>query len=351
MGRDEDRTGTGEKSVVPPLAHGGNLNAAAECYGRPIEEWLDLSTGINPIAYPIPHLPDRLWTRLPERQSEERLLGCARRYYAAPKEADIVAAPGTQALIQIIPRLRPVSRVCVLGPTYGEHAHCWRGAGHDVEERAYADGWPDQADVVVVVNPNNPDGHMFDQEPLLARAAELSARGGWLIIDEAFGDMQPAASVARHAGVPSMIILRSFGKFFGLAGLRLGFALSDKEIGSHIRNALGPWSVAGPALEIGACALGDEVWIDDTRNRLFRDAQRLDALLEESGHAVVGGTSLYRLISTQGCELHETLAQQGIWTRAFADRKHLLRFGVPASDEDFNRLAAALSCEEMKAVS
>ena len=329
--------------------HGGDLDVAARRFGLPESGWLDLSTGINPHAYPIPALSPEIWSLLPQRSAEAALIEAARANYGVPEIARIVAAPGTQALIQALPRARPAptlpmpARVAVIGPTYGEHAHVWGAAGHEVREVAALDEVGD-SDVVIVVNPNNPDGRIAARDDLLALCRSLAERGGWLVLDEAFADTDPAVSLAGESGRPGLVILRSFGKFYGLAGTRLGFALGDEELAGALEASFGPWAVSGPALEIGRAALADMAWADAMRARLAAEAARLDALFENNGMRVVGGTSLFRLVETDSAaSLYEALGRRGILVRVFADRPNLVRFGLPGDDDSFDRLAAALA--------
>jgi cobalamin biosynthetic protein CobC len=325
-------------SMVP---HGGDLAAAEARWGRPAEGWLDLSTGINPVPYPIPAIDPAAWQRLPQHDRLRQLLETARSCYGVPADAPVVAAPGTQILIQLLPRLRPRAKVAILGPTYGEHAACWAAEGAAVAtvgslEEAAA------AEVVVLVNPNNPDGRIVDSGRLLALADTLAARGGLLVVDEAFAEVTPGASVASEAGHPGLLILRSFGKFFGLAGIRLGFALGAAAEIERLARWLGPWAVPGPAIEIGIAALSDR-WQDETRTRLLAAAKRLTDLLTAHGFADRGGTDLFRLVEhPQAAKVWDRLGRAGILVRPFPERPTLLRFGLPGDEADFARLAAAL---------
>ena len=334
-------------STPRPVDHGGDLDAAGHRFGEPEDGWLDLSTGVNPHAYAPPPVAPEAWRRLPQPDAEAALARAARDAYGAPADARIVVTPGTQAAIQALPRLghlgRAAVRVAVLGPTYGEHAHVWRAAGHDVREISSLDE-ADAADVTVIVNPNNPDGRVIDGGTLLALLGSIAKGGGWLVVDEAFADVDPGVSIAASAGRPGLVVLRSFGKFFGLAGLRLGFALTDDAIGDGFRASFGPWAVSGPALEIGRTALADGAWRETMRTRLAADARRLDVLLAGARLTVVGGTSLFRLIETADAQrLHEGLARRGIWVRVFDGRPSLARFGLPGDDAAFDRLADALA--------
>ena len=329
----------GDGGVIP---HGGNLSEAERLYGVPAGDWLDLSTGINAVPYPLPPLPDDVWRLLPQAADERRLLDAARTAYGVADAAGIVAAPGTQALIQVLPYLVEPGPVAILSPTYAEHAHVWRAAGFDVQDTRTLNEIHD-ARAVVVVNPNNPTGVRFEPNALLSATAALRASGGLLVVDEAFADIAPELSLAGAADSPGLIILRSFGKFFGLAGVRLGFALGPPALIEPLRSRLGPWAVSGPALEIGAAALADRLWIKAMRQDLARRSAQLDTLLTAARLRVLGGTTLFRLVeSAAASPVHERLARAGIWTRRFPDHPHWLRFGLPGSAADFDRLQNAL---------
>lgn len=339
----DDRASSTRGIRPEAVAHGGNIDEISRRYPDAPQPWVDLSTGINPIAYPTPTLAPEAWTRLPTNAVERTLLAAATARYGLQARASIVAAPGTQALLQIIPRLRSPGTVAVLGPTYEEHARCWHRCGHLVrivnEIEALA-----EADVAVVVNPNNPTGRLLPRQMLVSLGSELARRDGLLIVDEAFADFLPDdASVASR--LPSAtIVLRSFGKAYGLAGLRLGFAIAAPEIAERLRDELGPWAVSGPALAVGATALRDDAWLKQTAQRLASDCERLDALLIGASCSVIGGTPLFRLAeSTTAQGLADRLAQRGIHVRRFAHRETWLRFGLPGREEEWQRLADALT--------
>ncbi|MFI4997660.1 MAG: threonine-phosphate decarboxylase CobD, partial [Hyphomicrobiales bacterium] len=313
--------GPGEDRRLDEVYHGGDLTAAGLRFPDAPQPWLDLSTGINPLAYPVGELPGEAWTRLPDGQSIRSLEAVAAAAYGAPDAAMVVAAPGGQALIQLLPRLLPARRVGILGPTYGEHEACWLEAGALVETLDGIEMLED-VDVAVIVNPNNPDGRLMARDELARFALRLARRGGVLIVDEAFMDaLKGAASLVPGLAQANVIVLRSFGKLYGLAGLRLGFAVASLGLAAIIRRALGPWAISGPAVEIGRRALADVRWRHDCVARLIGDAARLDALLEGAGFAIVGGTPLFRLVRhPRAPQWFERLGRAGILTRPFAAR-------------------------------
>lgn len=325
------------------LEHGGAVDAAAARYAIPRERWLDLSTGVNPRPYPLPDVPAASWSRLPDSGCDLALCRAAAHYYGVGDPACVVPGPGTQALIQWLPRLRPPARVAILGPTYEEHAAAWAAAGHTTvtvnDETSSGD-----YDVVVTVNPNNPDGRRLEPGQVLNLRHRLGSKGTLLVVDEAFADVAPEVSLADKTGDSAIVVLRSFGKFFGLAGLRLGFALMPAGDARALRRALGPWAVSGPAAVIGARALGDDAWIASSRDRLTSDAARLDVLLQGHGLAIRGGTSLFRLAEIdEAPDLFDHLARDAIMTRRFSQAPMWLRFGIPGSEADFRRLSESLA--------
>lgn len=318
--------------AVKPLAHGGDLGEVARRFADAPKPWIDLSTGINPVPYPVPALPDSAWTRLPSHADDAALLAAAAARYGVRDPATIVAAPGTQALIQILPRLVPRSTVAIVGPTYEEHEACWSRHGHAVRIVPALE----DADVVVVVNPNNPTGRLLPP-------SALAAIKGLLVVDESFIDFLPREMSVAGDLPARTVVLRSFGKSYGLAGVRLGFAIASPEIANPLRAELGPWAVSGPALEIGRVALNDGAWLRTTRDRVVADSARLDDFLRAAGFEIVGGTALFRLARHAAApSFVQRLAREGIHVRAFGYAPDRIRFGLPADDEAFRRLAKAL---------
>jgi cobalamin biosynthetic protein CobC len=326
-----------------PVAHGGDLGAARRRFPHAPQPFIDLSTGINPVPYPLPQLSHDAFARLPEPEALERLAGIATRTYGAPSVAHVVPAPGSQMLLPLVAGLVPPGRAAILGPTYVEHARAAALAGHAVHEVDTLEQIRDAA-LAVITNPNNPDGRLTNKNELLALADDLQRRNGLLLVDEAFMDVGPqGASLAGEVGRGNMVVLRSFGKFYGLAGLRLGFALAAPAIAEQMRAFLGPWAVSGPALAIGEVALADKAWAAATRCSLSRAAERLDALLTKAGLDIIGGTSLFRLVHTENAaELFDRLGCAGVLVRRFPEHPTWLRFGLPGPEAEWQRLAEAL---------
>ena len=288
--------------------HGGGIDAAAARFGGARADWLDLSTGINPRPYPLPAFPAEAWTALPDRAAFAALEAAARRFWQVPDGAAVLAAPGASALIARMPAVLTGSRIHIPQPTYNEHARAFAAEGWSVTDQS--------PDATVVVHPNNPDGRLH---PLPGTP--------FAVIDESFGDVMPEASLIAHSTRPGVLVLKSFGKFWGLAGLRLGFLIGDPVLVAKMATLIGPWAVSGPALLTGAVALDDHAWATETRARLARDAARLDAL---TGWPVVGGTTLFRLYDLPDARaMQDKLAGHHIWTRTFPWSDRLIRLGLP----------------------
>jgi cobalamin biosynthetic protein CobC len=317
--------------------HGGNLDHARWHFGGRAEDWIDLSTGINRLPYPVGEIAGHHWQALPSRTEIDTLHQAARHAYGTT--APIIAIGGAQAAIQLLPQLAPRGRARILAPTYNEYAPVLSAAGWDVEEVEALDALAG-ADLAIVVNPNNPDGRSHTPKDLLA----LLPRVGHLVVDESFVDAVPELSLASEAGRPGLLILRSFGKFYGLAGLRLGFAIGDAADIGRLAVASGPWPISGAAIAIGCRALRDNAWAKATSARLAQDCVRLDEMAKGQGWRLAGGASLFRLYETpDALAAQEKLARQQIWSRVFAQNPTWLRLGLPGAKSEWTRLAAVLA--------
>lgn len=307
--------------------HGGGIDAAIARFGGARADWIDLSTGINPVPYPLPGFPADCWTALPDRAAFAALERAARAFWNVPAGARALAAPGASALIARIPALLPQGRVRIDAPTYNEHAAAFGSGGWTADHT--------RPKARVVVHPNNPTGTFWD-------GTDIDPDLGLLVIDESFCDIAPDRSLIRLAGQPGVIVLKSFGKFWGLAGMRLGFAFGDPALVGRLAEHIGPWAVSGPALVTGAKALGDLAWAAQTRLRLAQDAARLDRLICGKGAQVVGGTDLFRLYDVgDAARWQDRLAERRVLGRVFPYSDRWLRLGLPHPGA-WDRLEAVL---------
>ena len=343
------------RTAAELAGHGGRLCVARALYPHAPEPWVDLSTGINPEAYPAPPASAAARGRLPTLE-EIRALETAAGNAFGFSDADpvaagdrIAAAAGSEAVLRLMPYALCAEAAVVVGPTYSSHATAWRHARDtdvslDVAVR-FAESMPARS-VVTLVNPNNPDGAVMRREELLQLHDIITSRDGYLVVDEAFADVEPGCSVAAVAGstrYPRLVVLRSFGKFYGLAGVRLGFVIAAPTIITRLRELLGDWPVSADAIAAGLAAYADDAWADRTRERLAQTAHRLDDLLISNGLEIIGGTSLFRLACCNDAPARfEQLLRAGILARPFDRDPTLLRFGLPPDASAWQRLAEAL---------
>mgnify|MGYP000432672132 CR=1 FL=1 len=322
------------------LKHGGCLREAAQKYQIPLNDWLDLSTGINPNGYLIPEIPADVWQRLPENL--DGLCAAAKDYYQCDS---LLAVAGSQAAIQSLPYLREGNSVVgVVAPSYAEHAYSWQKAGHKVISipAAEIDQFINELDCLVLVNPNNPSALRFSQERCLKWLAILQKKKGWLLIDEAFIDSSPELSLSRKIPMQGLIVLRSIGKFFGLAGIRAGFVLAEDSILQRLNELLGPWTLSNPTRFVTQRALQDKQWQQAMRVKLKADSKRLSSLLQNFQLKPSGSTSLFQWVLVNNAEeIHIKLAQQAVFTRLFT-KPASLRFGLPANESEWVHLDLAL---------
>ena len=329
------------------MEHGGNITEAAIAYGVDLSEMIDLSTGIAPRSYPVdPALRSAaIWRHLPQMADETKVINAMRDAWGIDSGAEILLAPGSSVLISLAARLRDQTGVMIPEPVYSEHEQSWTDAGHHIHH--YAAGTcpvlTDAASVVIAVQPGNPTGELLPPEAWLALIEDLARRDGLLVMDEAFIDLMPSFSLAGIAGRKGLLILRSFGKFYGLAGLRLGAAIGHGDDIARLRAMLGPWAVSTPALALGAAAIADQPWADQQRHWLAEEMAALRAVLTKRGLTDRGGTDLYALIEVDhASSLHQHLARKGIWTRIFDHHPRWMRFGLPADRHERLRLEQAL---------
>jgi cobalamin biosynthetic protein CobC len=318
--------------VIP---HGGRLAAAQADYPFAPRPWLDLSTGINPDGWRGARARASHLTRLPDPQETAALEAAAAQAFGCDPSR-VAAVPGAEAGLRLLPELLDVERVAIASPTYGSHADAWREAGREVVETDRDTLFAQEADAIVVVNPNNPDGRVSSGIDLIAQA-----RGRCLIVDESFIEMKPDLSAASLVD-DRTVVLRSFGKFYGLAGVRLGFVVAEVAFAARVRRRAGDWPVSAEAIVMGRAAYADRAWAERTRRGLARASVRLDHLLRGAGFVIEGGTDLFRLARCDdGARRAGRLAELGILVRTFPHDADLIRFGLPGRS-NWRRLRAAL---------
>lgn len=323
-------------------AHGGALDRMRTLFPGVPEPWVDLSTGINPWPWPAAGLRLEGLERLPTEADRARCAEAMAAVFGVSRQA-VLVTPGSELPIHLLPTVLRPNRVTVLSPSYGDHARVWRMAGCEVAESAAPLAQAAAGDAVVICNPNNPDGRCFEPQRIEAARRRLSAANGWLIVDEAFADLQPDLSCARRVEAGNLIVLRSMGKFFGLPGLRLGALLGPPDLIGALSARLGFWSVSTPALVIGAAAYADPAWHEQTRQRLAAARQRLDGLLKQRRCRVVGGTDLFRYVQVADAgAVWDRLARQGVYVRRFSWTRRHLRIGIPVDAAAERRLAEAI---------
>ena len=340
-------------SVLKHPQHGGQLNVYAQHYGISQALWLDLSTGINPGGYFKSDVPDNVLRDLPH--DDDGLQQAASDYYGSDA---LLMVPGSSWAIQNLPQVllkhRPsINKVLLPQLGYSEHQQAWLASGVMAE---FYSGTPSAAqlktcDVCVLINPNNPSTHLLSKDTVLNIAQQLQQHSAWLIVDEAFLDTRPCNSVTGE-NEENTIVLRSLGKFFGLAGLRVGSVIACDSILTHLNSLLPPWALSHPARFIAKHALQDTVWIQQTRLRLQQQANKLAELCEQ----VLGGQGgdAWRILQTDffvtvlceskkmTLECHHQLCEQGIYTRLL-DHQCGIRIGLPSDrSQDWQRLEQGL---------
>ncbi len=332
--------------AVARVAHGGALTAACARFGGAPEDWLDLSTGINTRAVALPVIPASVWQRLPDAQLSDDASRAAAGFYGVSSGVDPLPVAGVQSAIQVLPSVTE-GPVAIVGPTYEEYRLCFERAGRPVEMIADLSAVGPVHRLVIVVNPNNPDGRTYRPQDVLDLATKLAARDGVLIVDEAFADLRPDISVAAQAGrQPGLVVLRSFGKFFGLAGLRLGFVLAEAGFSRRMAGLLGPWPVSGPALAVARSVLRDSHLVSSVSEQIAERRKALAVVLQNAGLSIAGGTDLFLLADHgEAQKVHLALCRQHILTRVFDYRCNWIRFGLCpdiGSDQRLGRALAAI---------
>ncbi len=324
------------RSPAAPTAHGGRIDLAAARFPDAPLPWIDLSTGINPHAWDARGV-DLDWGPLPDVSALAALEAAARVAFGMVA-GEIAALPGTEIGLRLLHDLGLPQPARYVAPSYSTHAEALPGATPVGIEDLGGGG------TLLIANPNNPDGRILPPEHLIEVARALGRSGGWLVVDEAFADVDPAISVLPHLTEDDpVLVFRSFGKFFGLAGLRLGFVCGPRAMIARFRERLGSWPVSSAAIAIGTAAYRDTRWITATRSALAASAERLDTLLRAEGLEPQGGCPLFRLVQSDAAPaLFDRLAAAGILTRPFDHDPRWLRFGLPGDEAAWTRLTEAL---------
>lgn len=321
------------------LHHGGRLRQAAIEHRIPLSDWLDLSTGVAPWTYPIPAIELSHWNRLPE--TDDGLELAAAKYYGS--EMLPLAVAGSQAAIQQLPKHLDGKRVALPRVGYKEHQKAWQQANWEIElyDLEPSQTLLDSVDALVVINPNNPTAHRISPSHLIQWHQQLNAKGGTLVVDEAFMDLWPSDSVIHQTGTSGLVVLRSIGKFFGLAGARVGFVFGWPKLLEQLSATLGPWCVTGPARQVAKTALLDDHWQQQQHQRIDAMANQLTAVL-----CSLPGTHhqcglFITVIHPDAPHWHHQCARQGVYLR-LTDEHHGLRFGLPKDTQQLQRLTKVL---------
>lgn len=313
--------------MLPTHQHGGQLKLASEHYQIPLEHWIDLSTGINPTCYPLPQVPANIWQRLPE--VNDGLEAAAAAFYGSTQ---LLPVSGSQEAIQRLPLLREKSRVGIISPAYHSHHEAWGAAGHEVIDtpREQLEEILPSLDVLLLVNPTNPTAERYSLDDLRTWHQLLQQRNGWLVIDEAFMDLTPKDSLITKVPLSGLIVLRSIGKFFGLAGIRLGFVWAEAEVLQALAKLQDDWSVSNPARWAGQLALRDVDWQAEQRQLIPNKMHELKQRLENNYGVPVSEAGLFAYVvlgETKAQAEHNRLCKKGILTRLFREFG-ALRFGL-----------------------
>ena len=335
---------------VQALKHGGDI-ARLECeFGCSLQNCLDLSTGLSPWSYPVPPVPDYVWQRLPYDMTG--LMASASAYYSCPPEY-ITPVAGVQDAICRVPyylsnaklsgtRLSGIasSETIVALPVLGyqEYRRAWSKAGYPL---VFYQNLSELQQLVlrnssmhvVIINPNNPSASLLLAEDLLALQQQLLGKG-YLIVDEAFMDVSENQSLSSFAHLDNLIVLRSFGKFFGLAGVRLGFTLGGGDLIEQLRADVNPWGVSYPAIWLGAQALKDNAWCQQQRQRITIQANQLLPLIRDKISPDTTSAGLFlTVIGKQALlgAIYQRAVKEGILLRydTLDHHRAWLRIGLP----------------------
>lgn len=368
MSSNSNSSNKKSSKITPSHGHGGQLTQASKEYNIPLEDWLDLSTGISPFIYPLPNIPSKYWQRLPE--TNDGLETAAKNYYGSDS---LLPVSGSQEAIQRLPYLfESPLKIGLITPAYHSHQQAWENAGHHIVllQHDEIETALSSIDILLLVNPTNPSCHTYHPTDLRKWHHQLTMKKGYLIVDEAFMDCTPENSLIEETPQKGLIVLRSIGKFFGLAGIRLGFVWAENEILEKLLERQDDWSVSNPARWAGKMALEDLAWQKQQRDQLNQLGLRLSQLLsdflnsynskiiaksgevslpKEGSHSpknLIKHTDLFAYFEHfDALSIHQQLARQGILIRLFTEnnQSNALRFGLPENESEWIRLKNALT--------
>lgn len=332
------------------MKHGGNKNEAARAYGIEPAEMIDLSTGISPNPYPLSlsqlDLSDLI--ELPQEDKAASLKNIMRKAWSVPDSAEIALASGSGALISLIPHIHKgdMRQVYCPEPAYSEHPMAWQRAGFRMipyEAGTIPEIYLNKTAAIIAVQPGNPMGHCASPDAWLELMEKAAAHKVMIIMDEAFIDLMPEQSLVPYLGRKGLIVIRSFGKFYGLAGVRLGAAIGHPDDITALEDLLGPWPVSAMAVQFAAEAMSDHGWADDQRDWCATQMASLKKELMARGITIIGGTDLYVLIEIEDAKtLQDKLARAGFWTRIFEHYPNWMRLGLARDDAATTRFLKAL---------
>lgn len=343
----ENKASQDVKAKKSPPLHGGDVLRASRDYNIPREQWLDLSTGINPEPYPVNNVANNSFFELPYITPEFN--DAVARYYT---HDTFLAVAGTQVAIQALPQILANDAVLLPDVGYQEHALHWQKCGAkamfyaampegDLVASIHKHIEHNSAQHIVIINPNNPTTACVSKQHILTWAKQLDT-GYYIIVDEAFVDAEPEKSVLTVDTLPeNMIVLRSFGKFFGLAGVRLGFVFAHKKLLNVVKDHIGLWQVNGPAQDIAIQAFNNLAWQENARKKI-REANQctqrifLPLISLHINHQYIVTSayhnplfSSYVMPVAYAYKINQFLAQHAILTRVILlENKHaILRIG------------------------
>lgn len=321
--------------------HGGNLDEAAQAYGFEPGMMHDLSTGIAPMSYQMPLPASDAYQALPLASDMEALCKVARACYRVPDAASLCVGGGSQALLAALPYLFASCLVWCPEPTYNEHHYRWEKASHQVDGGLSC---PQEAKIIILGQPNNPTGRLWQADEIARYLAHVKQCDGLLIIDEAFVDIMPEHSSCQIAGDEALVILRSVGKFYGLAGLRVGFAIGGANFIARLQDEIGPWPVSQPALLVAKTALADKDWQARHLAKLQEICDWQSDVLAKAGFEIITSMALFITIRHKRmAAFHHHLASHGYWTRIYQNDKQMMRLGLLAPDCDRQQFESLLS--------